>query len=502
MGPESQLLRQEGGACCGVFAKSVVGPVGAKQSWKMRTLILCVALLVGVAWAHKHDAENLKGEGEDCGACFCPPTFSAGECEPDLFCDTSIQDQIPDAPGTCRSFILGNPVSSECLEVCPEIFDPVCGTDGVTYSNSCELDRESCLGSQDIEVASDGPCVEKCPKGCSKILDPVCGTDGITYSNSCELDRENCFGSHDFIIEVASDGPCIENEHDGHDVKKHHKHDDYEEDHHSYKPKKKSYKKKGYGRKRHYGGYGNPYGGFGYGISYGGYGSGFGHGGYGGGYGHGGGFGYGISYGGYGYGGKKYSLHKTKYAINDYLYKTHALGKRNLQVSLNYLNTPQEAQYLNQYHGLQHPLSYTRLAPHFGLPHNPSSLVAQSPFANLWGQQQGQVAAAPATTTAQPVAPGTTYAAPATPAAPVMPAQPVYAQQPAQPAPAQPYPYQMPWGYSTPAQQPAAPAAQPTYQQPEPVQPAAPQTYPTYQPPAEPAAPQVYPEQENTQYHH
>ena len=53
-------------------------------------------------------------------------------------------------------------------------------------------------------------------------------------------------------------------------------------------------------------------------------------------------------YGRYGYGGKKYSLHKTKYAINDYLYKTHALGKKNLQVSLNYLNTPQEAQYLNQ----------------------------------------------------------------------------------------------------------------------------------------------------------
>merc|ERR1712131_60682 len=42
-------------------------------------------------------------------------------------------------------------------------------------------------------------------------------------------------------------------EHDGHDVKKHHKHNDYEDDHHSYKPRKKSYKKKSYGRKRHYG---------------------------------------------------------------------------------------------------------------------------------------------------------------------------------------------------------------------------------------------------------
>ena len=45
----------------------------------------------------------LKREGEECGSCYCPPTFSAGECAPGLYCDTSIQSQIPDAPGTCRS---------------------------------------------------------------------------------------------------------------------------------------------------------------------------------------------------------------------------------------------------------------------------------------------------------------------------------------------------------------------------------------------------------------
>ena len=32
----------------------------------------------------------------------------------------------------------------------------------------------------------------------------------------------------------------ISDEHDGHDVEKHHKHNDYEDDHHSYKPRKKS----------------------------------------------------------------------------------------------------------------------------------------------------------------------------------------------------------------------------------------------------------------------
>ena len=32
----------------------------------------------------------------------------------------------------------------------------------------------------------------------------------------------------------------ISDEHDGHDLKKQHKHNDYEDDHHSYKPRKKS----------------------------------------------------------------------------------------------------------------------------------------------------------------------------------------------------------------------------------------------------------------------
>ena len=45
----------------------------------------------------------LKKEGENCGSCFCPPTFTAGECEPGLKCDLSIQEAIPDAPGVCRA---------------------------------------------------------------------------------------------------------------------------------------------------------------------------------------------------------------------------------------------------------------------------------------------------------------------------------------------------------------------------------------------------------------
>ena len=45
---------------------------------------------------------TLKQEGEDCGPCWCPPKFNAGECAPGLYCDLSIQYILPDKPGKCR----------------------------------------------------------------------------------------------------------------------------------------------------------------------------------------------------------------------------------------------------------------------------------------------------------------------------------------------------------------------------------------------------------------
>ena len=42
---------------------------------------------------------RLKREGEPCGSCNCPPTFTAGKCLPGLEC---VHDKwIADAPGKC-----------------------------------------------------------------------------------------------------------------------------------------------------------------------------------------------------------------------------------------------------------------------------------------------------------------------------------------------------------------------------------------------------------------
>ncbi|XP_072027445.1 agrin-like isoform X2 [Amphiura filiformis] len=114
---------------------------------------------------------------------------------------------------TLEPFVGAGPEAKldKCMQKCPlaKSYDTVCGSDGRQYQSGCHLEQYACLTNETVTVVHRGSCNNTCGPECPRVYEPVCGTDGMTYDFSrCDLERTSCLLQDD-TLQVAYNGECI-----------------------------------------------------------------------------------------------------------------------------------------------------------------------------------------------------------------------------------------------------------------------------------------------------